>query len=437
MNRSPLIALTLLMGAPSLEAQTDAVQTAERAGMAAIQGPLQALTEVLDADGILERHVGMQAWRAMTERQRGILRSALRDRFAGMLAPPRPVRGGIAWSAALPAGPGGNVDVLLGLRLADKTLKSRWRMRREGPRWLIDDVILSDPGISLAGTVLSSLEARPVRREETLRQARTRILPWLASLVVIGLTVLLATPRLSPSGRRVLSLAVVVAGLVLAVSGAIVAVRIAGERYAIRVGPAAEPWRRSQELAVAAEREGRTAQARDLSARAIALGSPPGPAALEMGLAARDGGDAEAARGFFERALAAPAPAPGALRELSGLDAAAGRFTEAESRLGRYLEIAGPDPDALSLQAVLLTNLGKTAQAVDAIRQARRLVGEGTQGAELEAKIRARAADAAGAVAALRPLTREGGLDREGLRSDPAYLPIATDPIWVGFLDEK
>jgi hypothetical protein len=40
-------------------------------------------------------------------------------------------------------------------------------------------------------------------------------------------------------------------------------------------------------------------------------------------------------------------------------------------------------------------------------------------------------------VAALRPLALAGRLDREALRSDPAYLPIATDPAWVRFLSEK
>ena len=77
------------------------------------------------------------------------------------------------------------------------------------------------------------------------------------------------------------------------------------------------------------------------------------------------------------------------------------------------------------------------AGSEDVLPEARRLVGGGAQGAELEAKIRARAGDAAGAVAALRPLMRQGGLDREALRSDPAYLPIATDPAWVRFLNEK
>ena len=65
------------------------------------------------------------------------------------------------------------------------------------------------------------------------------------------------------------------------------------------------------------------------------------------------------------------------------------------------------------------------------------LAGPGSRGAELEAQVRARAGDAGGAIAALRPLAQEGRLDRSVLRADPAYLPIATDPAWVIFLNER
>ena len=71
------------------------------------------------------------------------------------------------------------------------------------------------------------------------------------------------------------------------------------------------------------------------------------------------------------------------------------------------------------------------------IAAARRLLGPGPKAAELEARIRARAADAAGAVAALRPLVETKTVSRETLRSDPSYLPIATAPEWVKFLNEK
>ncbi len=67
---------------------------------------------------------------------------------------------------------------------------------------------------------------------------------------------------------------------------------------------------------------------------------------------------------------------------------------------------------------------------------ARALVGEGWRKAELEARIYARSGNAARAVASLRQLEPDGKLDRAVLRAEPAYLPIATDPVWVAFLAE-
>lgn len=120
------------------------------------------------------------------------------------------------------------------------------------------------------------------------------------------------------------------------------------------------------------------------------------------------------------------------------MEAEAGRFADAEPLLRRYLSMAGPDPDALSLLAVVLTNLGRSDDALRSIAEARELVtGEGWRGEELEAQVRARAGDAVGCVAALRQLESQGELDRFALRADPAYLPIATDPAWVAFLNEK
>ena len=154
-------------------------------------------------------------------------------------------------------------------------------------------------------------------------------------------------------------------------------------------------------------------------------------------MGARRHGDLERAKAELERAAGEPEPAPGADKELAAIAAGAGRFPEAESRLARYLSLAGPDPDSLSLLAVVQTNLGNNAGALETVRQARALVGEGWRGELLEAQVRARAGDAAGCVAALRGLETQGVLDRGLLRADPTYLPIATDPAWVAFINEK
>lgn len=430
-----VLASLLLAAALPIHAQVEV--EARKAALAAVRRAPAPLDEILDADGILERRVGSEAWKGLTAKQRGALTAAVRARFAGMLAPPSGVAGDVAWSEPLPAG-GGGVDVLVGLRLAEKTLKTKWLMRRDrSSRWRVSDVILSDPGLSLADATFATLGPQPVIRQDRLRRARREVLPAVAAFAVVGLAVLLAFPRVGRARRSILYLSAAVPGLLFATAGSLAAFRTVSERYAVRISPATESWRGTQERALEAQRSGRAAEARDLWARALAAGSPPGPAAYEMGLAARAGGDVETAREFFERALASPIPAPGADRELAMLALESGKSSEAERWIEAYLTAVGPDPEALWLDAVVKTNLGKTAEAVQAIEQARRVVGGGPGAAELEAQIRARASDAAGAVAALRSLSGEGRRDRDALRRDPAYLPIATDPVWVRFINEK
>ena len=435
MIRPLLAALLLLTGSPPAPAPAEL--EARRLALAVVRGPRGPFREALDTDQMLERRVGTRAWRGLTERQRAALREAARERFAGMLAPPPAVAADIAWTKPLSSGPASD-EVALGVRFGEKTLKTKWTLRREGSsQWKIRDVVLADPGISLAEATLSTLGPVPVRRQDRIRRARNEVLPRLAALVAIGIAVLLAAPRVPVPRRRFLYFAAVFPAVFFAATAGIAGARIAGEPYAVGIAPAAEPWRRSQDLAVAAQREGRPAQARELWNLALAAGSPEGPSAYELGLAAKTRGDVETARAFFQRALAVASPAPGANRELATLALEAGRLAEAERDISSYMAAAGPDPDALSLQAVVKTNLGKPAEAVEAIAEARRLVGGGPKGAELEARIRARASDAAGAVSALRPLTEKGLSNRDELRRDPAYLPIATDPAWVSFLNEK
>ena len=55
---------------------------------------------------------------------------------------------------------------------------------------------------------------------------------------------------------------------------------------------------------------------------------------------------------------------------------------------------------------------------------------------ELEAQIHARSRNASANVAALKPWSRKTSRP-SALRPNPAYLPIATDPLWVAFLSER
>jgi tetratricopeptide (TPR) repeat protein len=413
------------------------MEAARRAASAAVRGPRSVFLDALDVDAPLETRLGTTVWRDLTESQRELLRSAVRERCLAMLAPVNPVKSEVAWSAALPSSSDGAVDLLIGLRIAEKTLKTRWRMRRSASGWRVRDVVFPDSGIAVVQAALETLGQRPLAARRSPSQTRSAILSPLSVLFVIALLVALAAPKVPAPRRKSLYLAASVPGLVFLTAGLLAAARVIRQPYLLVAPAAAEPWRRSEELALEAEREGRLEEARALRERALAAGAPAGPLAYECGRAAGQRGDADGARAHFQRALAATPPAPGAARELAALSSRQGRLPEAERQILRYLADAGPDPEALSLLAVIEADLGKSAEAVTAIAESRRLAGPGSRGAELEAQVRARAGDAGGAVAALRPLAQEGRLDRSVLRADPAYLPIATDPAWVSFLNER
>jgi tetratricopeptide (TPR) repeat protein len=386
-----------LLGQPAPE------EAARRFAAAAVQGPRADFAAALDADALLEKKVGPEVWRGLTERQRNVLRAVTRERFAGMLAPPSSAAStAVAWSQELKR-QAGLADVVLGIAIGEKTLKTRWRLRSEASGWRIQDVVLTDPGISLASAAVSSLGAQPVRREPWWPRAARQVVPWLALLAILGIVLRLTAPSIPVERRRVLYRAAAIPAAVALAGAAVAAVRVATQPWVVHV-------------------EG---------------GGAPSPvSAYDRGLAAKQAGETDAARRAFEEALASPAPANGAARELAAMELETGRLSAAEARIDSYLAAAGPDPDSLALKAVIEANLGKPREAVEAVAAARRLLGPGPRAAELEAKIRARASDAAGAIAALRPLLARG-LSREALRSDPAYLAIATDPAWVRFLNEK
>lgn len=407
---------------------------ARAAATAAISGDAAGFGASLGADRILARHLG-EAWRDLTERQRAELRAFVRDRFLRTLAPERGTDGGIAWSSARAAGETA-IDADIGLRLGERTLKTRWVVERERGAWTLTDVRLSDPGISLAASAARSLGPEPLRRRDRARQARAEILPRLLGLATIAAAVLFARRRLSETRRSILYWTAAAPALLFLVDGALAARRAYSETYALTPDPRREPWRDAEERALVEQARGDLAAAHGAWSRALELGTPAGPALYRLGLLARDRGQPDQARRFFERALSEGDPAPGAARELAVQRLSARRDEEARELLQRYVAEAGPDPETLWLLAVAESNLGHDDASLAAVRVARLMVGESSDGAELEARVRARAADARGAVEALRRLEPEGRLNRPELRADPAYLAIATDPAWVAFLAE-
>jgi hypothetical protein len=412
----------------------EAADFAKRSARAVSNGSPRVFAEALDIDSILQRGLPGEAWTGLTSRQRDQLRTAVRYHFLETLEGSRSSGGDVAWSWVEPA-PNG-ADVLLGMRFSDRTLKTRWIVRRVSGGWKIADIVLTDPGISLAASSIRSLGPQPVRRRQTVREAEEVVYPRVIGLGALALILVLLAPRIRPPKRTLLYLTMSAPAILFIVDGILAVNRTIKERYAIPEPGTHELWRESEQLALEAERDGRAADASRHWAQALAKGAPPGPIEYQIGLAARGRGDIEHARQEFAKALDEREPAPGAARELASLDAAAGRNADAERNLRRYIEAAGPDPESLSLEAVLLTNLGKSAESLRSLQQARWLLGDAWRAAELEAQVRGRAGDAAGAVAVLRTLDAQGLANRSELRADPNYLPIATDPAWIAFINE-
>jgi tetratricopeptide (TPR) repeat protein len=430
-----LLLATLAARAPAAAPQAEeAADFARRAALAALHGPAKVFLDSLDTDGILQRILGPRVWAGLTTRQQNLLRSVVSDHFAQALAPPAGSTAEIAWVSAEDPGDG-TILADLGLRYGDSTLKTRWTMRRGPNAWTVEDVVLVDPGLSLSSEVRRILGPEPVRSRDVASEARARAIPRLAGLAAIALVVLVSARRLPPERRRLLWIAAVPAVLFL-VDGILAVQRALSEPYALAESPAPPAWRQYEKTALAAQAEGRVEAARDEWAKALASGAPAGPVDYQMGLSARARGAIGEAKTDFERGIGRTPPAPGGARELAAIALAEGRNAEALDRLQWYLRAAGPDPDSLATLAVADINLGRSDDAVSAIAAARALLGDDWRKSELEAQIYARAGNATAAVAALRPLEGQGKLDRAVLRAEPAYLPIATDPAWVAFLNE-
>jgi hypothetical protein len=419
----------------------EAADVARRAALDLIRGrDARLFSEALDADGILVRRLGADAWSRLTDRQKERLRAAVRDRFRRTLAPPgagpEATAAEIAWSAAQPAGNG--VDVFFGLRFGQRVLKTRWSMRHVGGGWRLADVILSDPGVSIARTAEQSLNRRTSSKQTPAQEIWSNVAPRVGAIAVIGVVALLLILRLPRSKRPLVYWTAFAPAALIAVDAALAAHRTLSEPYVMVPEASTDRWRPYEQLALTAERENKPDVARELWGRALAAGGPAGPIEYRIGLAALARGDTAKAEAEFTRSIAEQDAAPGALRELAGIYVATGRFADAEPLLTRYLESTGPDPDTLTMLAVVQTNTGRNPQALETIRRARALVsGETWRSEELEAQVHARAGDAAGTVAALRPLDAQGLVDRAELRADPAYLPIANDPAWIAFLNER
>lgn len=389
---------------------------------------------MLATEAIGARLLSDEVWRRLSDRQRLRFESIVRSRFVDALAPPPGSAAEIAWSSARPEGD--TVALYLGLRYRTGLLKTRWTIARRGSAWGVTDVTLSDPGISLAAEAGRAWGEGAVHRRDRAREARAAAFPRALGIAAIAVIVLFVSRRLEPTGRKVLLLAAAAPAILFAVDGTLVVRRVLSEPYRVPEVATPSPWAASERQALAAQREGRLEDARRLWAAAVAAGAPPAPADYQLGLALKAAGRTAEAREAFTRALSRHAAAPGASKELGLIALEQGESGEARDLLRRYIEAAGPDPDTLSALAVAEANVGEGEAAVASVEQARALLAERWNGIRLQAQIYARAGDAASTVETLREIEPGGPIDRESLRADPAYLPIATDPAWVAFLAE-
>ena len=426
------VVLSAQLSAPAVEEAAESGRRAAESLLHRQPGPFEA---ALDADWIGTAFLGEPVWNGLSQRQRDRLRRVIRDHFVETLEPPRGVSGEVAWSAGRPEGDA--VALFLGLRYPAGTLKTRWSLVQAPAGWMVRDVFLTDPGISIAREAARSIGSEAIRRRDPARSARAAAFPRALGLAAILVIVFAVGRRLSPTGRRILFLTAAAPAVLFAVDGGLAVRRALSESYSMPEVVPPAPWRAAEREALKAQREGRLDDAARAWQRAVAAGAPAAPADYQMGLALAAAGRKEEAKAAFLRALTRSPAAPGASKELALAALAQGNSAEARDRLESYVRDAGPDPDSLSALAVAQANVGESERAVESVEQARVLMADRWRGVRLQSQVYARAGNAAKSVETLRILESEGGLDRESLRSDPAYLPIATDPAWVAFLSES
>ncbi|HEV8611701.1 MAG TPA: hypothetical protein VGS98_16725 [Thermoanaerobaculia bacterium] len=412
----------------------EASEIGRRAATALLRGERRVFEEALAADSIATRLAGESTWRELSDRQRERIRRAIRDRFVDSLSPPPGTTGEVAWSAARPEDD--TVLLFLGLRYRTGVLKTRWLLARREGGWRVQEVVLSDPGISLTKETASALGAGAIRKRNRAREARAVALPRALGIAAIGAIVFFLGRRLAPPGRRILAITAVAPAILFAVDGVLSVRRVLSEPWVVPEVLTPPAWKGLEGEALAEERRGRLDEARRYWEKAVAAGAPAAPSDYRLGLAFKAAGHVAEAKAAFLRARLHSPGAPGASKELGLIALSEGDAAAARDLLRQYLGEAGPDPDAFSALAVAEANLGDKAEAVASVEHAQLLLADRWKGLRLQSEVYARAGDAKKTVATLRALESDGPVDREALRSDPAYLPIATDPAWVAFLAE-
>ncbi|HET9796108.1 MAG TPA: tetratricopeptide repeat protein [Thermoanaerobaculia bacterium] len=390
---------------------------------------------IFDERSLVAAAVGEDLAPRLTPRQRREIVERMIDWFGGPFS-----------ARAIPAKPplalgiraeGGDAIAALLVAVSSGYLKTEWRIRNPGPEGRIEDVALTDLGRSLRQEAVQALGpppvARPRRRSEEARRAAW---PRAAGLVGVLIVAFLFSRRAKPRERVVVLLAAAAPALLFAADGYLAVSRIWNEPIEVRLsdGP---PWGYPLQQFQLAVARGNRSRARAAAGAAISLGAAPEPLHLVLGRLAEEAGDVPEAQSSYTRALAPPKPAPGGWAGLARLDTAAGRDTEALRNWTRYFAAAPPDPNSLFFEAVAYGHLRDWEGAQGALARALSLDPSAADLYALSASLYGAAGDAANAIARLRDEEKIRPLDRSRLAADGNFTPIAEDPGWKAFLEEK
>ncbi|HMA19136.1 MAG TPA: tetratricopeptide repeat protein, partial [Thermoanaerobaculia bacterium] len=308
----------------------EASEVGRRAAVILLPGERRSFGNAIATDAIAAKFFGEDVWGRLSGRQRELVRTIIVERFQSALIPPVGAPAEIAWSSARPEGE--TVQLFLGLKYPAGVLKTRWSLARFASGWKVQDVLLSDPGISLATEAARTFGRDGIRRRDPGREARAAALPRALGILAILAIVLVFARRLAPPTRKILVWTALAPAALFAVDGVLVIRRVLSEPYRIPEVLSPAPWSVAERQAIVAQREGNLDAARRHWQVAVAAGAPAAAADYQIGVALAAAGRRDEAKAAFLRALSRSPSAPGAAKELGLIALAEGRSEEARDR---------------------------------------------------------------------------------------------------------
>jgi tetratricopeptide (TPR) repeat protein len=435
-----LLASTAARGAAPPPAETassppeieEAADVARQSAQSLLRGRASLFEEALDLPPIEIAATGPALLPLLNERQRRELRENIVPVVEAMIVPRPDPRGTVLELEAVPAG--GEIRVALLLSSVDGAAKTVWRMRQRHGQWRIQDVLLTDTGVSARDQSLRFFGPGPaaVPRDQR-REIRDILTPRLAGIVACFLVTAIFLRRLNRKERVVLLAAAVVPVLLFSLDALLACSRCWREPVRLSLEPNLARERFVARFHAEVSRQN-LAAARASAASALAAGSPVPPIALALGNLSEQLGRAPEAELWFERALSSPDPAPGGWAGLARLALRREKWADAEGLWKRYLAATPKDPTSLALLATAQGRQRNFTAARETIAQALALKSGDPDVLDLSARLAGADSDAAEAIDFLRREEAARPLDRKEIAGDPVFGPIADDPAWKSFL---